>query len=87
MSTRTQEEIRESLLTILGGIKRRDVRAALEEDDNFMRALHLDSLDAVELTVRLGGEFGFEFGTEAEDLDALQGLGALTALVARRATA
>ncbi|ARF54331.1 acyl carrier protein [Streptomyces gilvosporeus] len=87
MSTRTPEEIRESLLTLLGGIKRRDVRAALDDDDNFMRALHLDSLDAVELTVQLGAEFGFEFGTEDEDLDALQSLSALTALVAKRAAA
>ncbi|MCZ3387505.1 MAG: acyl carrier protein [Actinomycetia bacterium] len=76
--------IRDEIVTILTQIKGRDVGSELAADDDFMRKLHLDSLDAVELTVRLGSDFGVEFGAEAEDLDALESLQALVVLVTRR---
>lgn len=76
--------IRDELVTVLTQIKGRDVGPELADDDDFVRRLNLDSLDAVELTVRLGSDFGVEFGEEAEDLDALESLQALVALVARR---
>jgi acyl carrier protein len=78
--------VRTRLAQTLSEIKKRDVTADLDQDDNFMRVLNLDSLDAVELTVRLGGDYGIEFGEEAEDLDALESLSTLVALVERRAT-
>jgi acyl carrier protein len=87
MNMSTGEVIREDLVRILGEVKKSDVRAKLEHDDNFMRSLNMDSLDAVELIGRLGREFGFEFGAEADDLDALESLTALTALVVRRTAA
>ncbi|MBC9716066.1 acyl carrier protein [Streptomyces sp. TRM66268-LWL] len=86
MSVTTVESVREGLAGILGSIKKRDVSAELAQDENFMRALNLDSLDAVELTVRLGTDYGVEFGAEAEDLDALESFSALVDLVVRRAT-
>ncbi|MDR3031581.1 MAG: acyl carrier protein [Kitasatospora sp.] len=85
MSVRTAESVRDRLAATLSLIKKRDVSAELDRDDDFMRVLNLDSLDAVELTVRLGSDFGIEFGAEPEDLDALESLDALVALVERRA--
>ncbi|GJF28389.1 hypothetical protein KNE206_10890 [Kitasatospora sp. NE20-6] len=85
MSVRTAESVRDRLADTLSLIKKRDVSAELDQDDNFMRVLNLDSLDAVELTVRLGSDFGIEFGAEPDDLDALESLTALVALVERRA--
>lgn len=85
-ATATATAVRSRLAQTLGEIKKRDVTAELEQDDNFMRVLNLDSLDAVELTVRLGSDYGIEFGEEAEDLDALESLTTLVALVERRAT-
>ncbi|MFG3642549.1 acyl carrier protein [Micromonospora sp. NPDC047762] len=86
MTHPTAESVRDRLADTLATIKKRDVSAELAADDNFMRALNLDSLDAVELTVRLGSEYGIEFGEEIEDLDALESLSTLVALVERRAT-
>ena len=76
--------VRHRLLEVLGSITGVDAFEALEESDDFMSVLNLDSLDAVELTVRLSTEFGVEFGAEPEDLDALDTLTALTSLVHRR---
>jgi acyl carrier protein len=81
----TPDTVRDELVEMLGVIKRRDVRADLTHDENFMRVLNLDSLDAVELTVKINDRFGVEFGAEASDLDALDNLTALVDLVARRA--
>jgi len=81
----TADTVRNELLQMLGAIKRRDVRADLTNDENFMRVLNLDSLDAVELTVKINDRFGVEFGAEASDLDALDNLTALVDLVRRRA--
>lgn len=86
MNTLPADTVRENLIRTLGTIKKREVGAELADDDNFMRALNMDSLDAVELTVRLSGDFGVEFGAEADDLDALESLTALIDLVARRST-
>jgi len=81
----TADTVRDELLQMLGAIKRRDVRADLTNDENFMRVLNLDSLDAVELNVKINDRFGVEFGAEASDLDALDNLTALVDLVRRRA--
>jgi acyl carrier protein len=81
----TPDTVRDELVQMLGVIKRRDVQADLAHDENFMRVLNLDSLDAVELTVKINDRFGVEFGAEASDLDALDNLTALVDLVARRA--
>jgi acyl carrier protein len=86
MTRPTAAGVRDRLAETLADIKKRDVSAELAANDNFMRALNLDSLDAVELTVRLGADYGIEFGAEPEDLDALESLTALVALVERRAT-
>ncbi|GAA0679610.1 hypothetical protein GCM10010193_36520 [Kitasatospora atroaurantiaca] len=84
MSTVLADTVRENLIRTLGVIKKREVGPELADDDNFMRALNMDSLDAVELTVRLSSDFGVEFGAEADDLDALESLTALIDLVTRR---
>lgn len=82
----TDQDMREQVCAILSEIKGYDVRPALAEQDDFIVALNLDSLDAVELTVRLGSDFGVEFGAEPEDLEALESLQSLVALVERRST-
>ena len=69
----------------LGAIKQRNVGSELDQDDNFMIVLNLDSLDAVELTVQINDRYGIEFGAESTDLDALASLSALVDLVIRRA--
>ncbi|KQV15489.1 MULTISPECIES: acyl carrier protein [unclassified Kitasatospora] len=86
MSTIVADTVRDNLIHTLGVIKKREVGAELAADDNFMRALNMDSLDAVELTVRLSSDHGVEFGAEPDDLDALESLGALIDLVVRRGT-
>ncbi len=74
----------------------RQVRALLSEvktgtsgiqlapGDDFMKVLNLDSLDAVELTVRIHETFGIEFGAEASDIDALASFGSLVELIRAR---
>jgi acyl carrier protein len=84
--TATAETVRAALADMLSEIKHYDVRADLGRDDNFMRVLNLDSLDAVELTVKINERFGLEFGADPNDLDALENLTALVDLVQRRAT-
>lgn len=85
-TTATRESVREELTAMLSAVKRRDVRDELARDDDFMRVLRLDSLDAVELTTQIGERYGIEFGSDPADLDALDSFSALVELVLRRAT-
>lgn len=77
--------LRTQLVAVLATIKPTvDVPAVLAGNDDFMLALNMDSLDAVELTTHLSEDFGVEFGDEPDDLDALVSLTALEMLVERR---
>lgn len=77
--------LRSQLIAVLARIKPSfDVAAVLERSDDFMLALNMDSLDAVELTTHLSEDFGVEFGDDPDDLDALVSLSALEMLVERR---
>jgi acyl carrier protein len=84
MSASTTDDITSGLIRILSDIKGRDVAAHLAADDNALRALNLDSLETVELSVRLEKDFGVEFGADPGDLAALESMRALADLVAER---
>ncbi|MCP2329568.1 acyl carrier protein [Hamadaea flava] len=84
MATPTTDQITSTLIRILCDIKGRDVAPDLADDDNALRALNLDSLDTVELSVRLEKDFGVEFGKDPADLAALESLPGLAGLVRGR---
>ena len=76
-----------SLIEVIAVIKKIDVcDINLKKDDDFMKKINLDSLDAVQLTVKLNEKFGFQFGAERNDLDALNTFGSLVELILNRAT-
>lgn len=56
----------------------------LAEDDDFLRDLDMDSIDAVELTLELDARFDLAFGSEPDDVDHLKSFGALIDLVLER---
>lgn len=73
------------LLGILAEIKKVDVGSfSLSLDDDFLTILNIDSLDAVQLTMRIASEFGFNFGEDIDDINALSSVGALAALIDAR---
>ena len=79
--------IEKTLLEIIAEIKRIDLgELNLEYKQDFINDLEIDSLDAVNITVEIGERFGFSFGEEIDDLDALSSFGSLIALIERRAT-
>ncbi|MDG6103898.1 acyl carrier protein [Dactylosporangium aurantiacum] len=80
----TPDPITGTLIGFLSDIKGRDVAPDLAADDNALRALNLDSLETVELSVRLEKDLGVEFGKDPADLAALESLHGLTALVRDR---
>jgi acyl carrier protein len=74
------------LIAILAGIKKLDSHSlSFSSDDDFLLILNFDSLDSVQLTMRISSEFGFNFGEEIDDIDALGSFGALVRLVEARA--
>jgi acyl carrier protein len=79
-----QVEIRSHLLDILGEIKCCDARVSLDQPSDLVHDLGLDSVDMVELAVRLEREYGVILGAQPQDMDALASLDALVALVADR---
>jgi len=79
--------IRDKVVEIIARVKRvQPSELNLADDQDFITDLAIDSLDAVNLTVELGKTFGFSFGEEIDDLDALATFGGLIGLVERRAT-
>ena len=54
------------------------------ENDDFLRVLEMDSIDAVELTLQLDSQFGLDFGQDPDDLDALARFGSLVDLILAR---
>ncbi|MER7210919.1 acyl carrier protein [Streptosporangium sp. NPDC020072] len=81
----TEHVLREELRLLVCRIKNSDP-TALGDTDDYASALEYDSLDFVELAVRLDTEYGIEVGAEADDLPALASLDTLTALVRDRRT-
>ncbi|NYT27623.1 MAG: acyl carrier protein [Candidatus Thiodubiliella endoseptemdiera] len=57
----------------------------IKKEDDFMKKINLTSLDAVQLTVALNEKFDFQFGSERDDLDALNSFGGLIDLILDRA--
>ena len=79
--------IEKTLLEIIAEIKRLDLgELQIEHQQDFINDLAIDSLDAVNITIEIGERFGFSFGEDIDDLDALSSFGSLIALIERRAT-
>lgn len=82
-----REVIRNKVIEIVARVKRVEPQAlGITDQQDFISDLAIDSLDAVNLTIELGSTFGFSFGEELEDLDALSSFGSLLTLVERRST-
>lgn len=56
----------------------------LGDNDDFLRVLDLDSIDAVELTACLDASFDVRFGAAPDDLDRLACFGSIVDLVLDR---
>lgn len=83
----TAAAIRTKIVEIIARVKRvPPSELDIADDQNFISDLAIDSLDAVSLTSELSETFGFSFGEEIDDLDALESFGGLVGLVERRAT-
>ncbi|MFI6461701.1 acyl carrier protein [Streptomyces sp. NPDC050528] len=78
-------DVREELARVVSEIKRCPVTELLAEDAAGT-PLSLDSLDLVELSVRLDRAYGFELGTDPQDFTSLHDLNAMAGLVTRRRT-
>lgn len=74
-----------SLLSMLAEIKKLPRHTLdLSPDDDFLRVLDMDSIDAVELTLELDSVFDLGFGQHPDDLDHLATFGKLVDLVLSR---
>jgi len=79
--------IRDELKLMLAQIKQVEPETIdVHDDDDFMTTLGIDSLDAVELTIEIGERFGFVFGEDIDDINALQSFGSLIQLTNQRMT-
>ncbi|MGH3392916.1 MAG: acyl carrier protein [Actinomadura sp.] len=77
-------DLRAELVRIVADIKSLPFQQITPDRDWPLTELGLDSLDLVELSVRLDRNYGIELGTHPEDFVALASLCALTELVAQR---
>jgi acyl carrier protein len=78
-------EIADRLTTIIADIKKIESKdLSFAPGDDFLSILNIDSLDSVQLTMRITSEFGFNFGEEIDDIDALGSFGGLATLVHAR---
>lgn len=85
LSARSDAAVSARLLGILAEIKKVDpATISLRADDDFLSVLNIDSLDSVQLTMKIAAEFGFNFGEDVEDIEALESFGRLVALVEAR---
>lgn len=77
--------VRSRLVSILADIKRLPPGSlVLDEDEDFLHSLGMDSIDAVELTLQLDAEFRLDFGADPDDVDGLSSFGSLLDLVLAR---
>lgn len=85
---KSDQDLVEKILTeVIAKIKKVETcDISINRDDDFMKKINLDSLDAVQLTVKLNEKFGLQFGSERDDLDALNSFGSLVDLILSRAT-
>ena len=75
----------ERVLSMLADIRHLPVVPAdLGAEDDFLRVLEMDSIDAVELTVQLDAVFALGFGEDPDDVDHLASFGSLIDLVITR---
>ncbi len=78
--------IRNQIIEIVARVKRvKPAALDIADDQDFISSLAIDSLDAVNLTIELSQTFGFTFGEELEDIEALASFGRLVNLVHQRA--
>lgn len=85
--SRAYEEVGHRLLSLLAEIKMIPPSSiTLAAEDDFLVALDLDSIDAVELTVQLDALFDVGFGTDPDDVDQLATFGTLVELIVARGT-
>lgn len=81
-----EDEVAGRLVSILAAIKKlpRDAVEGAVAADDFLHALGMDSIDAVELTVQLDMVFELGFGQDPDDLDRLASFESLVDLVVER---
>jgi len=78
-------DVSDKLLGILAEIKKVDpATLSFSPDDDFLTVLNIDSLDSVQLTIRIANVFGFNFGEDIDDIDALESYGKLVQLIETR---
>ncbi len=77
-------EVEHRLHTLLSKVTGEARPADFDPDGSVLEQYRMDSMAAVEFTVVLDQEFGIAFGSEMEDLDALDSFTELAALVNRR---
>ncbi len=75
----------EKLKQIIADIKKLDPNSiSIDDSENFISSLNFQSLEIVNLTVRISKVFNVNFGADINDIDALQQFSSLVAQIERK---
>jgi acyl carrier protein len=73
--------IKNKIIEIVRNIKNINTEITILDDDNLINKFNLDSMDLVELSVKLSKEFGYRFGEQDDDVLSLARFRYLVALI------